>query len=221
MDSVLITHFLIEKNMGPEMLINEALLLLIGTGMGILVNMHLHKKESEFCRLADAVDDQIKEILNILSQWLSGKDKNEYGAECFKQLRDVIDMARECAVANYGNTVLSQNVWEIEYIAMREQQSIVLQEIYSNILRIQYMTVPAQASQIAALLKEVGDDFYRENRVERLLKEQYAQLGQMKEQPLPESREEFEARAILFYILMQIKQFLEIKRDFILRSKGM
>lgn len=70
MDSVLITHFLTEKDMTPEMLINEALLLLIGTGMGILVNMHLHKKESEFRRLANEVDNQIREILQRLSRWL-------------------------------------------------------------------------------------------------------------------------------------------------------
>ena len=38
----------------------------------------------------------------------------------------------------------------------------------------------------------------------------------MKSQPLPDSREEFEARAILFYILMQVRQFLEIKREFVL-----
>ena len=43
-----------------------------------------------------------------------------------------------------------------------------------------------------------------------------ALLTEMKSQPLPDSREEFEARAILFYILMQVRQFLEIKREFVL-----
>lgn len=221
MDSVLITHFLTEKDMTPEMLINEALLLLIGTGMGILVNMHLHKKESEFRRLANEVDNQIREILQRLSRWLLERDGYEYESDCFIRLQSAIGAARECAVANYGNTILLQSVWEIDYISMREQQSIVLQEIYNNILKIRYLTLPVQASQIAGLIKEVGDCFCRDNTVEGLLKEQYMQLQKMKGQPLPENREEFEARAILFYILMQIKQFLEIKREFVLRSKEM
>lgn len=34
----------------------------------------------------------------------------------------------------------------------------------------------------------------------------------MKAEELPESREEFEARAILFYILMQLKNLLEAKK---------
>lgn len=221
MDSVLITHFLTEKNMTPEMLINEALLLLIGTGMGILVNMHLHKKESEFRRLANEVDNQIREILRKLSRCLSERDRYEYESDCFIRLRSAIGAARECAVANYGNTILQQGVWEIDYISMREQQSIVLQEIYNNILKIRCLTLPVQASQIAGLIKEVGDSFCRDNTVEGLLKEQHMQFQKMKGQPLPENREEFEVRAILFYILMQIKQFLEIKREFVLRSKEM
>ena len=56
--------------------------------------------------------------------------------------------------------------------------------------------------------------------MEGLLREQEEQLKQMKEQPLPVSREEFEARAILFYILMQTRQFLELKRDFALMEKN-
>ena len=42
----------------------------------------------------------------------------------------------------------------------------------------------------------------------------------MKEQELPESRQEFEARAILFYILMQLKNLLELKRDFIAEMRS-
>ena len=52
--------------------------------------------------------------------------------------------------------------------------------------------------------------------MEGLLEKRENLLAQMKSQPLPDSREEFEARAILFYILMQIKRFLELKREFVL-----
>ena len=37
----------------------------------------------------------------------------------------------------------------------------------------------------------------------------------MREQPLPESREEFESRAVLFQILLELEQFLEIKKKFV------
>ena len=63
MDSVLVTHFLAEQDMGLLLVANEVLLLLIGTGMGILVNLHLRRREGAFERLAEAADMQMKGIL--------------------------------------------------------------------------------------------------------------------------------------------------------------
>ena len=187
MDSVLVTHFLAEQEMGLSLVANEVLLLLIGTGMGILVNLHLRRRQGEFERLAEAADGQMKGILQRMSLWLPEEDKDAYRPDCFP---------------------------ELDYIAMREQQSMVLREIYDNIRRIRYL--PVQAEQVARLLGEIGEDFRRDNTVEGLLEKLEALLTGMKSQPLPDSREEFEARAILFYILMQVRQFLEIKREFVL-----
>lgn len=219
MDSVLITHFLIEQNMGLGMIFNEVLLLLIGTGIGILVNSHLHKKEREFNLLAEEVDDQIREILKRLSKWLPEEEKKEYTESGFVQLNRLIDAAKACAVSNYDNTVLSKSVAELDYIAMREQQSMLLREIYDNIIRIRHL--PEQAGQVAELIGEIGQDFYRENTAEELVRKLNTLFTQMKGQPLPCHREEFESRAILFYILMQIRQFLELKREFMIRNANL
>lgn len=217
MDSVLVSHFLTEQGMGPELIANEAMLLLIGTGAGIVVNLHLHRQQAEFERLAENVDGQMKGILHRMSLWLPREDKEDYNSDCFLELKKGISQAKDCAVSNYGNTVLSKSAYELDYVAMREQQSIVLREIYDNILRIRYL--PKQAKQVAGLLGQIGEDFRRDNTVEGLLEQRRALLDEMKSQPLPHSREEFEARAVLFYILMQIKQFLEIKREF-MRTHG-
>lgn len=212
MDSVLVTHFLAEQEMGLSLVANEVLLLLIGTGMGILV--HLRRRQGEFERLAEAADGQMKGILHRMSLWLPEEDKDAYRPDCFPELKKALHAAKACAVSDYGNTLLAKSVYELDYIAMREQQSMVLREIYDNIRRIRYL--PVQAEQVAGLLGEIGEDFRRDNTVEGLLEKLEALLTGMKSQPLPDSREEFEARAILFYILMQVRQFLEIKREFVL-----
>lgn len=216
MDSVLITHFLTEQSMSPGQLLNEGLLFLIGTGMGIVVNLHLHRKEEEFRELSDEVDNQIKGILHRMSCWLPREDKSEYGSDCFERLEKALDEAKLCAAANYNNAVLRNGTYELDYVKMREQQSVILKEIYVNIKRIAYL--PEQAGQVAKLLGRIEQDYHRENTVEGLLEELDRLLLQMKEQELPETREEFEARAILFYILMQIRNLLELKRDFMLRE---
>lgn len=67
---------------------------------------------------------------------------------------------------------------------------------------------------MAALLGRIEQDYHQDNTVAGLLAELESLLEQMKDEKLPKSREEFESRAILFYILMQIRNFLEIKHDF-------
>lgn len=214
MDSVLITHFLTEQSMAPKLLLNETLLFCIGTALGILVNLHLHKKGAEFDRLAEEADTQIKGILHRMSAWLPKEDKSEYAPDCFDSLQKALEEAKLCAAANYNNALLNADSWELDYIRMREQQSEILKEIYSNIKRIEYL--PEQAKQVAELLNRIEQGYHKDNTVKELLEELEGLLSQMKEQQLPQSREEFEARAILFYILMQLQSLLELKRQYIL-----
>ena len=213
-NAVLMSHFLLAGNMKPELIWSESLLLMIGSALGILVNLHLHKKGAEFDRLAAEVDDQIKGIIHRMSQWLPKEDKREYTSSCFAKLETALENAKKCAAENYNNTFRREDSFELDYITMRERQSIILKEIYENIVRIQYL--PKQANQVAAILDEIEKAYHRENTVEGLLEKLAVLFLEMEKEPLPESREEFEARAILFYILMQIKNLLEVKREFVL-----
>jgi len=212
MDSVLVTHFLTEQSMMPGMLANEALLFLIGAGMGILVNLHLHRKDEEFARLAAEADDRIRGILRWMSGRLHGQEGSGCSPDCFRSLERALEEAALCAARNYNNTVTDRDTYELDYMKMRERQSVILREIFENILRMEQL--PIQAGQVAEMLAKIERDYHRDNTVEGLLRELEELLARMKEERLPVNREEFEARAILFYILMQIRTFLEVKRGF-------
>ena len=213
MASVLISHFLAEQSMAPEKLLNEILLFIIGTAMGILVNLHLRRKEGAFEKLSDEVDEQMREILHCMSLWLTREDRSGYGSDCFDRLEKTLEEACLCAAVNYDNSVFEKDSGELDYIEMREKQSIILKGIYENIKALEYL--PEQAAQVAELLGEIEKDYHRDNTVEGLLNKLERLLRRMKEQELPVSREEFEARAILFYILIQTENFLALKRDFV------
>lgn len=212
MDSVLVSHFLLEGNMAPELLLNEILLFLIGTGFGIAVNLHLHRKSQEFERLSEEVDIQMKGILQRMSRWLPEEDKTNYSAHCFGALDQALEAAKLCAAANYNNALLQKDTGELDYIHMREQQRMVLEGIYVNIKALEYL--PEQARSVAQLIAQIEQEYHRNNTVESLLEKLEELFQEMKEQPLPKSREEFEARAILFYILMQLKSLLKLKYDY-------
>lgn len=215
MDSVLISHFLTEQSLGREMFVNEVLLFLIGTSFGILINLHLRKKEGEFDRLSIQVDDEIKGIVHRMAENLRREDKTGYNADCFGRLEDKLGLAKECALRNWNNTLWSQSSYELDYIRMRENQSRVLRNIYDSIVRIRIL--PAQTMQVADFFEEIEAQYHRDNDVEELLTILKNMLADMKQENLPKSREEFEARALLFYTLMQLEEFLTLKNRFVVK----
>lgn len=217
MDSVLITHFLTEKSMSLPLIGNEIALFLIGTTVGVVVNMHLRKRGDEFQKLSDEVDVKIKGILDHMSQLLLEENKSRLDMDCINQLKERIELARTCAFNNYNNAIWKKDPYEIDYIQMRQEQSIVLQEIYENIKSI--TRLPRQAHQVAKLLKNIEQNYHRNNPAEELLKDLESLLSDFKSHELPLSREEFEARAILFYILKQLKRLLMLKRAFALSHR--
>ncbi len=222
MDSVLITHFLAEESMSSQLLVNELLLFVIGTGFGILINLHLKKKGSEFERFAGDVDEAIKGIFRKLSQCLSAEtdtdSKSLHGTldkmePDFMQLEKALKVAKTCAATNYNNDLIEQDTFEMDYIRMREQQSVILRGIYDNISRIDYL--PIQARQVGDLFAKIEQEFHKDNTVKGLLDRLQELFQDMERQELPVNRKEFEARAILFYILMQTRSLLELKRNFV------
>ena len=214
MDSVLISHFLTEQRFDSAMVVNELLVFAVGTLYGILINLHLRKKEVEFDRLSKLVDDEIKGIIHRMAENIRQEDKTNYHSDCFVRLEDKIHLAKECALRNWNNTLWSQSAYELDYIRMRENQRRVLKNIYDSIVRITML--PAQTMQVAAFFEEIEAQYHRDNNVEELLRLLEKMLSDMKRETLPQSREEFEARALLFYTLMQLEEFLTLKNKFVL-----
>ncbi len=212
MDSVLITHFLAEQSMSMPILLNEIMLFFIGTFFGILVNLDLRRNENAFWQWADQVDEQMKRILSYMSAWILTEDKSEYEDSCFAALEDAVFRAEEVAWRNVKNTLFQQSRYEVEYISMRRKQMEVLKRMQESILML--FNVPKQAAPVSGLLKQVEVEYHRDNDIQLLMKDLIFLLKQMKQEELPKERQEFENRAVLYYILMQLKEFLSLKQEF-------
>lgn len=217
MDSVLITHFLTQQTMDLPLLINEMLLFFIGTIFGVFANLYLKRKKEEFEVLADKVDTEICGILKRMSKRLLDLDKSSYNGKCFLSMEEFVAQAKESAYRNYNNQLLGADYKEIDYIKMREQQIEVLKHIYESIKMVQ--SIPSQTKKIAALMVEIEAGYHKENTVEGFLQELEQLFREMEQEPLPKDREEFEARAVLFYIMKQLEEFLMLKKRYIMQYR--
>ena len=97
---------------------------------------------------------------------------------------------------------------------MRENQTKVLYEMYKAARALH--TVPATATLLSDFLEKVSSEYHKDNDVKSLLDELALIHDKMKNVPLPQTRTEFEDRANLFTLMERLKEFLQIKRDFMI-----
>lgn len=210
--SVLITHLLAEKNCDISILLNEFLIFVIGAGVGTIINMHLHNNKQKMNSSREKLDNEIKAILERMSQRILTDDKSDYNSDCFKKIDKLLFEARQVAYENQNNKLIGVESYDIDYLKMRENQCSVLMEMYKSILKIS--VTPEQSKVISEFLKKTSSEYHEKNDVKNLISELEDIFADMRFQKMPESRTEFENRAVLYSLMLQIKDFLSIKYDF-------
>jgi uncharacterized membrane protein YgaE (UPF0421/DUF939 family) len=143
---------------------------------------------------------------------IKNTDKTGYNGDCFETLESKISLAKECAITNRNNTLWNQSMYELDYVKMRENQSRVLKNIYQSIVMIN--NLPTQTAKVADFFEEIERQYDRKNDVSKLLNMLNEMMQDMRKEDLPQSREEFESRAVLFYILKQLDELLTLKHTF-------
>ncbi len=214
MNAVLTTHFLIEGTINSYWIVNELSLFTIGAGIGILLNLYIPKNIHAIKKDQLEIEEDIKSILSNISSTLLEDKKNIATENYFPPLLRHINEALSRAYDNMNNTLLSDTNYYIQYMQMRKSQSIILKRIYSYLASIH--TVPRQAHIIAEFIQKIAITFHEYNNALNLLIRLEEIKLEFKSDPLPISREEFEDRAILFYILNELESFLLLKKDFVM-----
>ena len=212
MDSVLISHFISFGKSGPEEILNEVLLFVIGVGFGILVNIFLKKKTDYIEELKKETDDKIRLVLHRMSLRILDPQLADYNGDCFLSLNQSLFTAKKQAEENFNNQFSKKDTYDSLYLAMRENQTKVLQEMFKCVRQIS--SVPHTATLVADFLEKVSREYHKDNDVRELLEELAALRSKMKSLPLPLLRTEFEDRANLFILLERLEEFLLIKRNF-------
>lgn len=214
MDSVLISHFLSFGKTGSAEIKNEVLLFILGVGFGILVNLILHKKTDYIEELKNQTDGQIKQTLHRMALRIQNPDLENYDGSCFDSLNQSLFTAKKQAEENYNNQFSKKDTFDSHYLEMRENQTKILYEMYKAARALH--TVPATATLLSDFLEKVSSEYHKDNDVKSLLDELALIHDKMKNVPLPQTRTEFEDRANLFTLMERLKEFLQIKRDFMI-----
>lgn len=237
MNAVLMTHFLVEKRIDGPMFVNEVMILGIGMGIGIVINLIMPNYKKEIFIKQHILEEEIKKTLKSMAIALRNKkaclmqegsydnsfyqdsiietsDTNEYTTIDFRSLDTLLEELLRKAYEDAENTLLTNTRYLISYLEMRRHQIEVLKVISRNITDIPVLL--KQSIPLANFLERTSERFHELNNAKGLLEDLNNLLIQYKQDKLPVTREEFEYRAVLFQILNELEHFLLIKRNFVL-----
>ncbi len=211
-NTVLATHYMAANGVSFVMLKNEIGLLLIGVGLGILLNCFMPDNLLKIQRKQAELDDEIRKILQRMAVHVLKTEHSNYDGSCFVKTDQLLaSMERETRIFMH-NHYLKKDLYFMRYLIMRREQCDILHIIYRQICNL--TLIPEQAKLLSDYLQMVSDQYHEHNNAKGLLAELDNLHEQYRKQKLPETRSQFENRAILYAILLDLRTLLQIKQTF-------
>lgn len=210
--AVLCTHYISSKSCSVEMIINELLILVIGAGIGIILNLFMVNSHKQIRSIQKDIDETISDIIRRMSINILKEDKSKYSGDCFEELEALLERMRKESLNYMNNHFYGTNDYYYKYMQLRLVQGLLLKRIFIDIKRLEYTT--SQAKRLSDFLYKICEEFDEVNDAVCLLRELNKLSEFYKNDKLPVTRKEFENRAVLYHILEDLREFIEAKKKF-------
>lgn len=198
--------------MRPWLVGNEALLMLIGTAIGAGLILFLPRDVKAIRAQQRHIEDILRACFLHLSNALAqGKDLDALASD-IRTLDASLQTAEAKAQALADNTLRSDVTYYTRYVKMRQSQLGLLRRMQAAPADLPYC--PAQAQVLAAFMWQIAQSLHEYNNAVGLLETLDGTREGFRADPLPQTREEFEARAILYRLMVDTEYFLLLKKDF-------
>lgn len=209
---VLATHILSLQKISFDIVINEIYILLLGVVVALILNMYMPNMSKELKERRKNIDILMKTLINYFGDVLITGSVFVDEETLFKELKKELDEAREIAYQEYNNDLFDSSRRDMEFVQMKRNQYKVLLRMRNHFYR--FYISSEHAHIVSDFARKVSDAIG----VDKLYQEVLVELDRVREvfknMPLPQTRVEFESRAMFFQFLNDIEEFLELKKDY-------
>lgn len=214
-NAVIGTHFLITQDFSMNFVVNELLLVVIGISMAIILNLfHINSThENGIIHSMRHVEHEMKKILEEVAGYLMQKSTGEHAWDNVIKLEKELEEYVELASEYHHNTFQTHQDYYVAYFEMRMKQCGALHNLHSEMKRMRQM--PKQAHIVADYIMDITQYVTEMNDPKKQIEQLENTLEHLRKEPLPETHEEFEARAELYHVLMDLEEFLLYKKRFV------
>ncbi|NCA95794.1 MAG: aromatic acid exporter family protein [Methanomicrobia archaeon] len=198
--SVLMSHVLVQESILYAL--NAVYILFVGVGIALLVNLYMPNEKRVIEKEIEAIDEALRQQLRkVVEQEGSHK-------LLFASIDQLIEKAIARIQRDSQNRLLRVADLNIHYVTMRREQIYHLKQIDDDLARVKKTQFKEPIEQF---LLDVSNAIGKVNMAAPLRIKLNSLRDFYKTTKLPETREEFEERAILFHILYDIEAFLQAK----------
>lgn len=209
------THYLSTLDFSIQFMLNELMLVLIGISIAIVLNLFTRNTNEEKRILQNIIytETKMKDILDELEQYLRCEHMERNVWLDTGSLEREIEYFIKLSYEYSNNTFKKESNYYGHYFEMRMMQVGVLHNLHSEMRKIRYM--PEEAKIVADYIMFIRNYILELNNPRKQIEELEHTFGEVLKGELPLTVEEFEGRAILYHILMDLEEFLMYKMRFV------
>lgn len=194
-----------------DFLYDQFLLIIIGIGIGLLVNLYMPSLDKELKAKQQKLEDNFQIILHEIALYIREQNMNWDGKEITK-VEQLLEEAEELVERDRENHLLKDHHSYFNYFNMRKKQFELLQKMLPLVTRLPERDDISE--RIANFFEKLGEAVHPGNTAILFLDELKEIRVQFKQEELPTTQDEFETRASLHQLLREIEDYLILKSKF-------
>lgn len=212
MSTVLMLHLWKAETFAVSAVLNELFLMLIGILMGIGMNLYMPDRIRTIRTAQRTVERQISEILVLMSKAIFHDTEDTRITGALNLLHSTLLETLSHARYTEQNFLRKDMSYYSLYIQMRISQYELLRRIHSHLPRLH--APYHQTESVSRFIRDISRSMDEYNNAEDLLDCLKKLRKTFQSAPLPQSRKEFESRAVLYEIVNELHELLLIKKQF-------
>ncbi|MEW9674592.1 aromatic acid exporter family protein [Lentibacillus sp. L22] len=209
--SVIILQLYGAGHITVRFIFEEFLLILVGVGVGLLVNLYMPSLEKKLKRMQRKLEKNFQTILMEIASYIRDRNESWSGKE-ITEVEHILEEANDLVERDMENHLLRQKHPYQDYFIMRKEQFEVLRRMLPLVTKLPNTVTISES--IADFFEKLSQSVHPENTAELFLDELENLKKEFDEEPLPRTQEEFETRANLFRLLHDIEDYLILKKKY-------
>lgn len=210
--TVVTTHFLIEKTFAPSFVLNEIMLIIIGTTIALVLNVFFINKTKKAARDCEYIELDMSDMLKKIACYI--KKEYVYDKDWLNFIYKKIEECHSNVIRNIYNMDTKSNHYFLEYLEMRKEQCQAIDRMCRMLNKYVALSLP-MTDEICSFLYRISNNIHDKLTYKKDLAFAKDITVKFDSLPMPKNKNDLNAYNCVSEILQELTYFLELNYKFI------